>query len=100
MASPDGQGNPMMSLVMLGMIGLVFYFFMIRPQIRKQKELKSFRSSLKKGDSVVTIGGIHGKIESVSDTTIMVNIADGLKIKVEKSAVIADFQAHQQTSNR
>ena len=59
----SGQG--MQSLLMLGLMVLIFYFFMIRPQMKKQKELKNFRENLKAGDKVVTIGGIHGKILEV-----------------------------------
>lgn len=76
----------MQSLVMLGLMVLVFYFFMIRPQMKKQKELKNFRENLKAGDKVVTIGGIHGKILEVSDTTVLVQ-AEGTKLRFEKSAI-------------
>ena len=76
----------MQQLIMLGMILIVFYFFMIRPQMKKQKELKKFRESLKTGDKVVTIGGIHGKILEVNDATILIN-SEGSKIRLEKSAI-------------
>jgi preprotein translocase subunit YajC len=76
----------MQQLVMLGMILLVFYFFMIRPQMKKQKELKKFRESLKAGDKVVTIGGVHGKILEVNDSTVLVS-SEGTKIRFEKSAI-------------
>ena len=79
-----GQG--MQSLVMLGLMVLVFYFFMIRPQMKKQKELKNFRENLKAGDKVVTIGGIHGKILEVSDTTVLIQ-AEGTKLRFDKSAI-------------
>jgi len=80
----SGQG--MQSLVMLGLMVLVFYFFMIRPQMKKQKELKNFRENLKAGDKVATIGGIHGKILEVSDTTVLVQ-AEGTKLRFDKSAI-------------
>ena len=76
----------MQSLLMLGLMVLIFYFFMIRPQMKKQKELKNFRENLKAGDKVVTIGGIHGKILEVSDTTVLVQ-AEGTKIRFDKSAI-------------
>ena len=76
----------MQSLLMLGLMVLIFYFFMIRPQIKKQKELKNFRENLKAGDKVVTIGGIHGKILEVSDTTVLVQ-AEGTKLRFDKSAI-------------
>ena len=80
----SGQG--MQSLLLLGLMVLIFYFFMIRPQMKKQKELKNFRENLKAGDKVVTIGGIHGKILEVSDTTVLVQ-AEGTKIRFDKSAI-------------
>jgi preprotein translocase subunit YajC len=64
----------------------VFYFFMIRPQVKRQKEAKKLRESLKPGDKVVTIGGIHGKILEVADSTVLIS-SEGSKIRVEKSAV-------------
>ena len=76
----------MQSLLMLGLMVLIFYFFMIRPQMKKQKELKNFRENLKAGDKVVTIGGIHGKILEVSDTTVLVQ-AEGTKLRFDKSAI-------------
>lgn len=77
-----GAGN----LIMLGLIVIVFYFFMIRPQQKKQKELKNFRDNLTKGDKVVTIGGIHGTILEVTDSTVLVN-CEGSKLRFSKSAI-------------
>lgn len=68
---------------------LVFYFFMIRPQSKKAKETKKFRASLEKGQQVVTIGGIHGKILEVTETNVLLD-AGGAKLRVEKSAVSID----------
>ncbi len=76
----------MQSILMLGLMVLVFYFFMIRPQMKKQKELKKFREGLKAGDKIVSIGGIHGKILEVADTTVLVQ-SEGTKLRLEKSAV-------------
>ena len=76
----------MQSLLMLGLMVLIFYFFMIRPQMKKQKELKNFRENLKAGDKVVTIGGIHGKILEVADTTVLIQ-AEGTKLRFDKSAI-------------
>jgi preprotein translocase subunit YajC len=70
----------------VGIIG-VFYFFMIRPQQKKQKELKNLLTALKKGDLVVTIGGIHARIYSVEETTFVLELDKGVKLTVEKSAV-------------
>ena len=77
-----GSGQIIMLVLML----VVFYFFMIRPQMKKQKELKKFREGLKVGDKIVSIGGIHGKILEVSDSTVLVQ-SEGTKLRLEKSAV-------------
>lgn len=84
------SGGSMTSILMMVLIFGVFYFFMIRPQQKKQKELKKYREALQKGDSVVTIGGIHGKIVEVKDTTVVVKIANETEIKLEKSAISMD----------
>lgn len=73
------------------LIVVVFYFFMIRPQMKKQKELKKFRENLQVGDKVVTIGGIHGKILEVADTTVLLSCESSTKLRVEKSAVSMAF---------
>lgn len=75
-----------MQFIPLVLILVVFYFFMIRPQMKKQKELKNFRSNLKAGDKVVTIGGVHGKILEVADSTVLIS-SEGTKIRFEKSAI-------------
>lgn len=73
-------------IIMLLLILVVFYFFMIRPQMKKQKELKKFREGLKVGDKVVTIGGIHGKILEVAESTLLIATESG-KLRMDKSAV-------------
>lgn len=88
----EGAGGGIMGQVFLfGSIILIMYFFMIRPQQKKQKESKNFLEEVKKGDNVVTIGGIHGKIYSIEGDTITLELDKGLKIKVEKSAISLDF---------
>ncbi len=77
-----GANNLVMIVLMIG----VFYFFMIRPQMKKQKELKKFREGLKAGDKIVTIGGIHGKILEIADSTVLIQ-SEGTKLRIEKSAV-------------
>jgi preprotein translocase subunit YajC len=79
------------SVIMLVMILVVFYFFMIRPQMKKQKELKKFRESLKAGDKVVTIGGIHGKILEIAESTVLIS-SEGTKIRLEKSAIASSTE--------
>ena len=68
----------------------VFYFFMIRPQQKRQKEERSFREQLKKGDKVVTIGGIHGKVTNISETSAVIQVDDNVKIRFEKTALRPD----------
>ncbi|MFM7022162.1 MAG: preprotein translocase subunit YajC [Flavobacteriales bacterium] len=80
-------GSPLMTIVMFGGIFLVMYFFMIRPQQKKQKELKKFRENIKEGDQIITIGGAYGTVAKVDGNTIIVTVESGAKIKFEKSAV-------------
>jgi len=87
------EGGGAMQFIMLGLIVVVFYFFMIRPQLKKSKEQKKFREALAKGDNVVTIGGVHGKISEIKDTTVLIDVEGGNKLKVEKSAITSEFQA-------
>lgn len=77
------------SFILLGGIFVIFYFFMIRPQQKRQKEEKAFRESLAKGDKVVTIGGMHGKIESLDDTSALISVDSSVKIRFEKTALRA-----------
>lgn len=65
----------------------IFYFFFIRPQQRKQKETKKYLAEIKKGEMAVTVGGIHGKIMEVSDTTVLLDVDRGTKLLVEKSSI-------------
>lgn len=86
----EGQeGGGIMSFLPLILIVVVFYLFFIRPQMKKTKDQKKFREALKKGDKVVTIGGIHGKIVEVKETTLVIDI-NAAKITIEKSAVSGD----------
>ncbi|MFM6935133.1 MAG: preprotein translocase subunit YajC [Flavobacteriales bacterium] len=80
------QGQSMQGILMIGLMVIIFYFFMIRPQTKKQKELKKFREGLKVGDKIVSIGGIHGKILEVTDSTVLIQ-SEGTKLRLEKSAV-------------
>jgi preprotein translocase subunit YajC len=90
--SADGSksGGGLMSFLPLVLIIVVFYLFFIRPQMKKSKEQKKFRENLKNGDRVVTIGGLHGKIIEVSDTTVVIDAGDNVRLKFEKSAVAMD----------
>lgn len=86
MAPQPGQ-NPIVSFLPIILIIVVFYFFMIRPQMKKQKDQNKFRQELKKGDKIVTIAGIHGKIADIQDKTFIMEIEGGMRMKIEKSAV-------------
>lgn len=85
----QSQGGGMSFIIMMALMFGVLWFFMIRPQNKKRKELENFRDQLKKGDRVVTIGGIHGKIISINDSTVLMQMEDG-KARVEKSAISMD----------
>ena len=90
-----GQGTGMgSSLISILLIILVFYFFMIRPQQKKQKQIQEMREALNSGDKIVTIGGIHGKIINVQETTFIIEVEDGTRLKIEKSAVSLDAPAN------
>lgn len=80
-------------MIMIIAMIVIFYFFMIRPQSKKQKEIKKAREAMQKGDHVVTAGGIHGKIKEINDNTIFVEVAPGVSLKVDKTSV---FPAGQQ----
>ena len=89
MAPQEGQ-SPLTSFLPLILIVVVFYFFIIRPQMKRQKELKNFRSSLTKGDKVITTGGIFGKISDVKEDSLVIEISEGVKIRVDKNSVVKD----------
>ena len=74
-------------LVFFVIVFAVFWFFMIRPQIKKQKDDRKFREALKKGDKIITTGGIHGKIAEVSESKAKIDIADGVRVSVDKTAL-------------
>ena len=75
------------SLIMMGLIFIVFYFFMIRPQIKKQKKESEYRKSLKKGDKIISVGGIHGKIIDIKNDTFVIEVQGGTQLRIEKNAV-------------
>ena len=79
--------NPIFQYIIFGGIIFVFYFFMIRPQQKKQKDQKKFTEEIKKGDQVVTIGGIHGRIAEIEGDTIVLEVEKGGRIKFSKSAI-------------
>lgn len=80
------QGGGLGSILPLVLIMAVFYFFMIYPQMKKNKAQKKFREALKEGDKVITIGGVHGKIEKMEDTTFVLN-SEGTRLKLDRTAI-------------
>jgi preprotein translocase subunit YajC len=90
-AGAQGQANPMTTFLPLIAVFVVFYFFMIRPQMRKQKELNNYRSSLKRGDKIVTTGGIYGKVYEIKDNYITMEVGGDVKLKIDKNAVLKDL---------
>ena len=93
MSPSEGEGGTGTFMIMMVLMIVVFYFFMIRPQMKKSKDQKNFREGLKKGDRVVTIGGIHGKVLEVKETTMIIETEGQGRLKIEKSAANADSSA-------
>ena len=89
MGAPAGGegGNPIMSFLPLIAIVAIFYFLILRPQSKKQKETQKMLSALKKGDRVITIGGIHGVIQSVKETTLIIKVDDNVKLEFNRAAI-------------
>lgn len=83
-------GSQYTSLIMMGLIFVVMYFFMIRPQQKKQKELVKFRDGLKRGDKVITAGGIYAKIRDIKDNVAIIEIANGVEISIDKAMLLRD----------
>ncbi|MFA5325311.1 MAG: preprotein translocase subunit YajC [Bacteroidales bacterium] len=83
-------------MIMILLIFVVMWFLMIRPQQKKQKELVKFRESLKRGDKIVTVGGIYGTVQEVKETTLLIEIDNNVKIRVDKASVVRDFSEAQQ----
>ena len=88
-AAPQGSALP--TILMFGAIILVMWLFMIRPQRKQQKELAEFRNSLKKGDKVVTVGGIYGEIVEVNEKTALIRVDGDVKLRVDKQGLVKDY---------
>lgn len=86
-ASAGGSGSLLMSMALIAIIFLIFYFLMIRPQNKKQKETEKMIAALKKGDKIVTIGGIHGVVSSTKEQTVIVKVDDNAKMEFSRSAI-------------
>jgi preprotein translocase subunit YajC len=96
-SSSGGQGNAWISFLPLLLVFVVFYFFMIRPQMKKRKDMNNYRSSLKKGDKVVTTGGIYGRIHEVKDNYVMMDAGGDVRLKVDKNALLKDPTVDEQS---
>ena len=83
----DATSSLTSTLVMFASIGLIFYFMILRPQRKRQKEREEQLTKMEKGDKVILSGGIHGKISALEDTTVLVEISENTKVRFEKSAV-------------
>ena len=93
----------MANIFMIVALIAIFYFFMIRPQQKRQKEIRKFREALTVGDRVITAGGIHGKIRGIKDNAFIIEIADNVKITIDKGSVYpsaADAQVENQEANK
>jgi preprotein translocase subunit YajC len=97
-AAPTGQGGMAnySGIIMIVLLFVVFYFFMIRPQSKRQKEIRNFRAAMKVGDKVITSGGIYGRIKEISDDTILLEVDENVRIRVDKNSVFATAADTQQ----
>ena len=84
-------------LIMMVAIFAIMYFFMIRPQNKKQKEIMNFRKNLEVGQDVISAGGIYGKVKAIEDNVVVLEIASGVKIRIDKNSIYANAAASQQT---
>ena len=99
-AQTQGAGGSMWStILMFALLIVVFYFFLIRPQSKRQKEVRKFQDSLENGKSVITQGGIYGKIKEVKDNYVILEITEGIKIKVNKNMLFDATDPSSATSN-
>ena len=86
--------------IMIGLMILVLYFFMWRPESKRRKEMAKFREGLKKGDKIVTAGGIYGTVKEVKDATLLIEVDSNVTLRVDKNMVVADASALQQTQQK
>jgi preprotein translocase subunit YajC len=100
LSSAENSSGGIMNIIFLVAIFIIFYFFMVRPQNKKRKELQNLRDNLKKGDNVVTIGGIHGKVVEVKETTVLVTVDVSTKLKIDKSSISLDSSTKLNEENK
>ena len=90
-AATNAKGGGMSFLIMMILLFVIMWLFMIRPQQKKQKEMEKFRNELQPGDKVVTVGGIYGIVDEISEKTLLIKVDKDVKIKVDKASVVKDF---------
>ena len=93
------DGSQWSGIVMMVVIVAIFYFFMIRPQQKKQKEIQKAREALKTGDKIITAGGIYGRIREIGNIYIMIEVANGVTIRVDKTSIFASAEDDAQQQN-
>ena len=95
-----GPGSGLMQILMIVALIAIFYFFMIRPQNKKQKEIRKFREGIQKGDKVITAGGIYGTVKEISETYFLLEISDGVRIRIDKGSVYPSAADASQTASK
>ena len=98
-AAPGGEGGgggSYMGIIMIVAMVAIFYLFMIRPQQKRQKDLQKAREAMKTGDKVILAGGIHGRIKEIAETNMLIEVAEGVRIRVDKGSVYASAEDIQQ----
>lgn len=86
-AAAGNAGSGYAQILMIVALIAIFYFLMIRPQNKKQKEIRKFREALQTGDKVITAGGIYGKIKDIKDNVVLLEVAEGVRIRIDKGSV-------------
>ena len=99
-AAAGQEGDPLNMLITFGLIGVIFYFLLIRPQRKQQKELKERQESLKPGDKVVSAGGIYGVITKVEQDAVRMEIAPSVTIKIAKTSIVSSTPKEERLSKR
>ena len=94
--APQAGGSSWTMWIMLAAVFAIMWFFMIRPQRKQQKELEQFRSGLKRGDKVVTAGGIYGIVDEIKERTVLIKVDGETKLRVDKNSLLKDFSDSQQ----
>ena len=92
------QGNGMSTIIMIVLMIAIFYFFMIRPQNKERKRMRDFLESLQVGSKVITASGVYGKVKEIKDTVIILEVADNVKIKIDKNYIVGSAEEATQES--